>query len=129
MSQSYQEYHIGDYIKNVRNQMSKLSPFEEESDTPLNQYLQEKYEKSKFSPYNTGGSEAFENSYSATDMKYEPNHLTSKFNNNPSQYNKITEKSDTNEQYMKIHSLESRINELLRIQDSLMKTLEENKIS
>ena len=131
MSKGNQEYSIDHFIKNVRTQMNQISGFEDEFDTPLNQYLQDKYEKSKYSPYNTGGSFSgeYENSYSLTCNKEDPSRTQSKLDQSSSIPFNYNEKTEVNDPHMKIHSLESRISELLRIQDSLMKTLEENKIS
>lgn len=126
MSEGSEDYPIDYYINNAKSCISKLSDPENESDASLNKFLQEKYEKSAFSPYRTGQtiSEALENSYSRLDSK--ENFISKQ--NSTILNTKFIEKQSSDQCQAKIYSLESRINELTRIQDSLMKTLEENKI-
>lgn len=120
MEEQYPENSITGYIKSVRSQMSKISSAYEESDTPLNQFLQAKYEKKKMSPYgsNNSFSNAYENSFCKED-KEDFNLTRGKiFRQNEGK------KIDLNERNFE---LESRVAELVKIQDSLMKSLEENK--
>lgn len=121
---SQKDYQIDEYIQSVREKISKISGFEDEFNTPLNQYLQEKYERSRFSPHHTGKSafEDFENSYSAIDFKEDPGKLDISASN-------YFKHIDPNDYKLKIHSLESRIGELMKIQEALIKSIEENKIS
>ena len=119
-----QDYSIDHYIKNIRSQMSNFVAYEEEADKPLNQFLQEKYEKSFYSSYHSEPSEFLDNSYSAADYREDSVNRT---HSNTLQHKNFPEKSNFEDPSIKIHSLESRINELLKIQDSLMKTLEDNK--
>jgi chromosome segregation ATPase len=102
---------ITGYIKNVRSQMNKISTAYEETDTPLNQFLQAKYEQAKLSPYsNNSFSNLYENSFTKEDSPKEKT-----FKNKPQDLP------------ARVLELEARISELLKIQDSLIKSLEENK--
>lgn len=120
MEEQYPENSITGYIKSVRSQMSKISSAYEDSDTPLNQFLQAKYEKTKISPYNSNNSfsNVYENSFSKEE-KEEYNATKGKvFRHNEGKHLNLNERN---------FELESRVAELVRIQDSLMKSLEENK--
>ena len=111
---------ITEYIKNVRNQMNKISTAYEESDTPLNQFLQAKYERPNYSPYsNNSFSNLYENSFTNEDYREDL------YNTKPKAQNKRESKNI--EPQAKVFELESRVAELLKIQDNLMKNLEENK--
>ena len=120
MEEQIPENSITEYIKSVRSQMSKISSAYEDSDTPLNQFLQAKYEKTKISPYNSNNSfsNVYENSFSKEE-KEEFNATRGKvFRNNEGKHLGFNERN---------LELESRVAELVRIQDALMKSLEENK--
>jgi hypothetical protein len=103
MSHPYQDRSITSYIKNVRSQMNQISSVYEEPDPPLKDYLQDKYEKSKYSPFNSGNtfSNVYENSDADEDYKEETSNVYTKSNS------KIYEKSQ--DEYLKNHALESRI--------------------
>ncbi|OMJ88466.1 hypothetical protein SteCoe_9595 [Stentor coeruleus] len=129
MSSTYEDKSISNCIKSVRSQMSKISSVYEESDTPLNQYLQEKYEKVQNPTFNLGYSysNSLENSLFIENFKDESLQSIPKI---PSfQLQKHKEKNLHLDNDMKIHSLECRIRELLKIQDTLIKNIEDNKIS
>lgn len=109
--------------------MSKISSVYEESDTPLNQYLQEKYDKAQNPTFNPGFSysNSLENSLFLDNFKEES--LQSIPKTATLHLQKLNEKIPHADNDMRIHSLECRIRELLKIQDTLIKNIEDNKIS
>ncbi|OMJ90829.1 hypothetical protein SteCoe_6696 [Stentor coeruleus] len=129
MFSTHEDKSISNYIKSVQSQMSKISSVYEESDTPLNQYLQEKYDKAQNPQFNPGFSysNSLENSLFTDNFKDESLQSIPKTSN--FHILKHKDKIYTTDSDIKIHSLEYRIQELLKIQETLIKSIEDNKIS
>ncbi|OMJ75043.1 hypothetical protein SteCoe_25926 [Stentor coeruleus] len=129
MSSTYQDRSISNCMKNMKSQTRKSSSIYEESDTPLNQFLQEKYEKAQVPFYNSriSYSNPIENSPSLDDFKEDSYYHIQK--SSKAYISKPNEKIDQSESGLKIHSLQCRIKELIKIQDTLIKNIEDIKIS
>lgn len=129
MSSTYQDRSFSNCMRSIKPQIKNSSSIYEESDTPLNQFLQEKYEKAQIPSYISKNSylNPIENSPSLDDFKEDSFYHVQK--SAKSYLSKPNEKIDQSESGLKIHSLQCRIKELLKIQDTLIKNIEDIKIS